>query len=101
MNTTTPSINNMTPETGREVKEDGTIINTADIISTAIDPLGGVTVSNEQQHAIHAGTAYSFSAHGSLLAGGVYVFLGRVGVNQVHFDGMNINMQSGEYLSSL
>ena len=41
MNTTTPSINNMTPETGREVREDGTIINTADIITASLDNTNG------------------------------------------------------------
>lgn len=88
-------------ETGRELREDGTFINTADIIVNALDPLGGVAVSDEQQHAIHEGTAFSFSTHGTIGAVSSLVLLGRIGAKQVHFDGMNVSMQAGGVLVEL
>lgn len=98
MNTTTPSISQMTPETGREVKEDGTIINTADIISTAVDKSGGIRAISEFQNAVHEGMAFSYTNHGSLNAGASMSFLGMTGALQVHFDGLEIAISQGAVL---
>lgn len=91
-------IDTIDPETGRILKEDNTVINIADIIVAAIDQLGGVIVYDEEQHAIHSGDAYSFSTHGTLASAGVLTLLGRIGNKQVHFDGMNVDFQSGGIL---
>ncbi|MDD1617591.1 MAG: hypothetical protein LUQ28_14170 [Methylococcaceae bacterium] len=69
MNTTTPSINNMTPETGREVKEDGTIINTADIITASLDNTNGGFKTTNLMTEIARGNvigATSFYGYGQL-----------------------------------
>lgn len=98
MDATTPNIHNMTPETGREVKEDGTIINTADIISNAVDKSGGIRTNSELQSAVHDGNMYSFTSHGTLSAGSSLILLGRVGSKQVHFDGFDMDVSQGAFL---
>ena len=101
MNTTTPGINNMTPETGREVKEDGTIINTADMFATAVDKSGGIRSISELQNAVHDGLAFGFSTHSTLAAGTTLTMLGVTGALQVHFDGFLCDISQGPFLLEL
>lgn len=98
MTTTTPSINNMTPETGREVRENGEIINTADIIINALDQSGGFKTVSEFQSAIHDGLAFSYYGNQVGLANnGVVMFLGRTTVNQVYFDGFTVDTSQAPF----
>jgi len=91
-------INSLQAISGRIVKEDSSFINIADIIAMAIDPMNGVFIVDEEQHAIHEGNAYSYSTHGTINAGASLTLLGRIGNKQVHFDGMNVDFQSGGVL---
>lgn len=98
---TIEKIGQQSPDTGRFLKEDSTTINLADVVANAVDPLGGITFYDEMQHAIHLGTAYSFSAHGTVAGNSTYTFIGRVTTKQVHFDGMNVGFQAGGVLVEL
>lgn len=92
------NINSLQAISGRIVKEDNSFINLADIVAMAIYLTGGVYVVDEEQNAIHEGDAYSFSTHGTITSAGTLTLLGRIGDKQVHFDGMNVNFQSGGVL---
>ncbi len=103
-----PTINNLQPETGREYKEDGTVVNTADLMVTLVtlfqnakDPINGLFVVNEFQNATHLGQTYSFSSYGTIANGSSITLLGRVGAKQIHFDGMDIQLASGGILMEM
>ncbi|HET8689348.1 MAG TPA: hypothetical protein VFM18_22285 [Methanosarcina sp.] len=93
-----PLINNIPPDTGREYKEDGTVINTADLLYNAVDKSGGIRSITEFQNAVHSGYAFSFTNHGTMLAGASISFLGITGALQVHFDGLEIAISQGAVL---
>lgn len=88
-------------ETGRELKEDGTYINTADAIANALDKSGGIRHISELQNAVHDGMAFGFSSHGTILAGASLILLGVTGALQVHFDGFLCDISQGPFLLEL
>jgi hypothetical protein len=89
------------PETGRELREDGTYINTADLLVGMLDKSGGVRHVSELQNAVHDGMAFGFSSHGTLGAGLSLIMLGVTGTFQVHFDGFLCDISQGPFLLEL
>lgn len=94
-------IDTIDPQSGRILKEDNSVVNMADTIAGALDPLEGFAVYNEMQHSIHKGEAFGYSANGTLTNGASLVLLGRVGAKQAHFDGLDIDLSSGGVLVEL
>ena len=92
------NIDTLRVETGREYKEDGTVINMADIVSAAIDLSGSVKTMTEFQSAVHNGSSFSYSANQIGLANnGTILLLGRTGLKQVHFDGLSIQVSQAPF----
>lgn len=94
-------IDTLRAETGRLLKEDGTVVNEADILFNALDPLQGFAVYNELEHSIHKGTSYGFTAHGSIANGANLTLIGRLQAKQVHFEGLDVQLQTGGVLLEL
>lgn len=84
--------------TGREIKEDGTIVNTADLMNGWTDKSGGLRTFDELQSAVHDGMMFSYTNHGTIAAAGTLMLLGVTGNRQVHFDGFSIDISQGPFL---
>lgn len=94
-------IDNLRVETGREYREDGSVINEADYLVNSTDKSGGIRHISELQNAVHDGMAFGFSEHGTVLAGASLIMLGVTGALQVHFDGFLCDISQGPFLLEL
>lgn len=73
MQTTTPKLNNLTPQTGRMVNEE-------DEIHNVVDDFGSLKVVGREHSAVHEGLSFNYSASASGIATNAVVrFLGRTG----------------------
>ncbi len=82
MQPTTPKLNNITPQTGRMVNEEGEIHN-------ILDPDGMVKVAFAQNTYVHEGKAFNFSFVGMALT--TTYLLGRTGDKVVHLLGYHVS----------
>jgi hypothetical protein len=78
MQTTTPRLNNLTPQTGRMVNEE-------DEIHNIVDDYGSLKTVDRSHSAVHEGVSFTFSGSATNIAtAGVVRFLGRTGDVTAH-----------------
>lgn len=91
MDTTTPKLNNIAPQTGRMVNEE-------DEIHNVVDGYGSLKTIGIENSSVHDGVAWTFTATTSLASAGVAYFLGRTGDITAHLSGFQIDSDSAPIL---
>lgn len=84
-------------QTGRLIRDDNSIVNFADLLSSK----NGVLVQDLIREATDAGSIFSISQHTSLNDGDSIIFIGKTGDKEVIFSGFTVGASQGDLLLEL
>lgn len=91
MDTTTPKLNNIAPQTGRMVNEE-------DEIHNVVDDYGSLKTIGIEHTSVHDGTAWVYTGESTITAATSVYFLGRTGNLTVHLLDFYIKADSAPIL---
>jgi hypothetical protein len=91
MQTTTPKLKNITPQTGRMVNEENEVHN-------VVDGYGSLKTIGIENSAVHDGISWTYTGSASLAPAAAVYFLGRTGDLTAHLSGFAVDSDSAPIL---